>query len=183
MTKPTDFQGFLPAAIQFETSRLVVQHWKTPNLADRLAIEVVSILTPEVVKDLPSSWQRVNSPDQALAWLKERDDESILCTIRLKPGQQTVGFLLLNLDPPDGSQMVMRLGYLLSSKVWGNGLGSELIAGLVEWCARSSWVSRLVGGVEVRNRPSLRVLEKNGFVRIDPGENSGETVFLERTFA
>lgn len=54
--------------------------------------------------------------------------------------------------------------------------------GLVEWCEKMGNVSSISGGVEVENKASVRVLEKNGF-SILPMEDPPEgMLFLERKF-
>jgi len=58
----------------------------------------------------------------------------------------------------------LRLGYLLTDKVWGLGLGSELICGLVKWVKTDGRVALILGGVDKDNIGSFRVLEKNGFL-------------------
>ncbi|EOD81766.1 hypothetical protein D515_01673 [Grimontia indica] len=55
-----------------------------------------------------------------------------------------------------------------------------MLQGLVSWCQQSGKVATLSGGAEENNLASVRVLEKNGFVR--DGETIKDTVFLTRTF-
>ena len=57
----------------------------------------------------------------------------------------------------------VRLGYLLSEDVWGQGIASELVSGFVEWCRKQTSISTIVAGVALDNPASKRVLEKNGF--------------------
>jgi [ribosomal protein S5]-alanine N-acetyltransferase len=74
----------------------------------------------------------------------------------------------------------LRLGYLLSESVWGAGLGSELIQGLVAWSEDNPHVNSISGGVEINNIGSINVLEKNGFSIIESNDQPENMVFLER---
>ena len=59
----------------------------------------------------------------------------------------------------------LRLGYLLAESIWGKGIGSELIKGLVKYCNDSKIIESISGGVEKDNVGSIKVLEKNGFYK------------------
>nr|WP_275040963.1 GNAT family N-acetyltransferase [Grimontia indica] len=72
------------------------------------------------------------------------------------------------------------MGYVVSERLQRKGLASEMLQGLVSWCQQSGKVATLSGGAEENNLASVRVLEKNGFVR--DGETIKDTVFLTRTF-
>jgi len=59
----------------------------------------------------------------------------------------------------------LRLGYLLTESIWGKGIGSELVKGLVKMCSDSKMINSISGGVEKDNVGSIKVLEKNGFYK------------------
>ena len=59
--------------------------------------------------------------------------------------------------------MEVHLGYVLAESAWGQGLGSELVEGFVEWCRGERQIRSLIGGVAADNLASVRILEKNGF--------------------
>ncbi|MFT5090942.1 MAG: ribosomal-protein-alanine N-acetyltransferase [Candidatus Latescibacterota bacterium] len=99
------------------------------------------------------------------------------------PANLLIGFLFLNeASTSDSKSIDIRLGYLLSQENWGKGLGSELIKGLVEWGEEMGNVSSISGGVEVDNKASIRVLEKNGFSILQKEDPSEGMLFLERKF-
>jgi [ribosomal protein S5]-alanine N-acetyltransferase len=64
---------------------------------------------------------------------------------------------------PDGSGSA-EIGYGLASPYRGRGLGTELVAALVEWASSQPGVRRLRAEVLAGNEPSLRALLRNGFV-------------------
>ena len=173
---------------RYETDRLRVDSWKNfiSDLKDEQNFieRIISILTPDVTVSLPGDWRKVNSVDSAKKWLNDRDRESEVLAIENIKNGLVVGFLFLNEEYSHQTGLIdLRIGYLLSKETWGKGLGSELIEGLVAWCEKAGNVSSITGGVEVSNKASIRVLEKNGF-KIATGANPPERmVFLERLFS
>ena len=173
---------------QFTTERLVVQSWVAFASAAKdqrtLMRRVVEILQPEVTKDLPPDWQGIGTESQAEKWIADRLAESSFFSILLRPNEDLVGFLILNCEAQDATdQIELRLGYLLSKETWGKGLGTELIAGLVKQCESMGDVTRLAGGVDTKNIPSIKVLERNGFVLSQSEESSSEMRFYIRDFS
>jgi RimJ/RimL family protein N-acetyltransferase len=81
-----------------------------------------------------------------------------------------VGLMILFETPchDDFGGVDLRLGYLLAESAWGRGLGTELVAGFVEWCRATPRIRSIAGGVELHNVGSARVLAKNGFAPAGP---------------
>ena len=103
--------------------------------------------------------------------------------LRTRIDPDLIGFLFLSeAVHPQSKSLDLRLGYLLAEMVWGRGLGSELIKGLVVWCQKSGGINSLTGGVEADNGASIRVLEKNGFVREQSDPARHDMVFMRRKF-
>ena len=122
------------------------------------------MLTVNVAKTLPEGWQGVETTDDALDWIRQRSQEGSVFTVRLIPTGQLVGLLLIDVAAGSkGQGLRLRLGYFLSESSWGQGLGSELIEGLVEWCRQAGDVEELMGLVEPGNIASVKVLTRNGF--------------------
>lgn len=170
----------------FETERLAVGSWQhqvaNPQSEQSFAKAVVDVLTPEVTKALPEGWQGIDSVDKAMKWMEDRAKESAFLTVQLLPSQDVVGFVFLYESMATDHWIDLRLGYLLSQSVWGQGLGSELIKGLVEWCEKAGDIQTISGGVEIENVGSIKVLEKNGFVISLQESQPEDTIFLERKF-
>lgn len=180
----------------FQTGRLTVTHWRSDTAAlclDELSLAqpVMTILTPVVTKALPPSWQQIDNEAKALAWLAERDAESVVLTLQLGSGnrsaEQIIGFLLLHADVcssdtqnSDEALVNLRIGYLLAESVWGQGLANELLSGLLDWCKADGGVHAVSGGVDVDNKASIRVLEKNGFKPIEEGDMPSGVLFFTR---
>lgn len=170
----------------FETERLLIKSWKSrvvDSLSEKnFAEEVVSILTEVVTKSLPDGWQGIDNANKAINWVRNRAEESAFLTVQILSTLEVVGFLFLYESKSSDNSIDLRLGYLLSESVWGKGLGSELIKGLVECCEKHNDIKSITGGVEIENIGSIRVLEKNGFVTIQSNDHHGNVIFLERKF-
>ena len=67
------------------------------------------------------------------------------------------------MGPPDVNGLV-EIGYFITAEWRGQGLGTELVAGLVQQAVATGMVQQLVAHTPVENRASQRVLLHNGFV-------------------
>jgi len=154
----------------FETTRLEVKEWHSfpeeSALSKNLDVILKGMLTPGVTNSLPPTWQGEYTIDRARDWIKERDSEGVTLLIFEKELQIPLGLVILFNMSDDQRLSELRLGYLLAESAWGKGYGSELIQGFVDRC-RNQKVASIVGGVAKDNVASIRVLEKNGFVK-DP---------------
>jgi [ribosomal protein S5]-alanine N-acetyltransferase len=170
----------------FRTKRLKVKSWKHqimyPSNERKFANQILQIMTPKVTKSLPDDWQKIDSLDKANHWIRERDEESEFLTIELSSETKIIGFLFLYEATTSNNMIDLRLGYLLSETVWGNGLGSELIKGLVDCCENNLRIKSISGGVEIENVGSIKVLEKNGFSPVQSNHQPKDLIFLERKF-
>lgn len=145
---------------------------------DQEALETIVkiILTPQVTRSLPPAWQGDYTLERARDWIKERDDDGVTLIVVEKSTRSPIGFIIL-FESTDGRDL--RLGYLLAEPAWGKGFASELIKGLVEWCKNNN-IYTVTGGVENDNIASIRVLEKNGFVRESHADDKEEQMFVLR---
>ena len=130
-----------------------------------LAESVLKIMTPNVTKDLPDGWQHIDTFEEAKNWLFKRKNDSYFYGITLTETNEIIGFLFLYIETKTNESCEMRLGYLLAEPIWGKGIGSELVKGLVEWCDTTKIIDSISGGVEKDNVGSIKVLEKNGFYK------------------
>jgi RimJ/RimL family protein N-acetyltransferase len=122
---------------------------------------------------------------RAIAWIRERDDESATLIVTDRETATPVGLMILFEIPCEDSsgRIDVRLGYLLAESAWSQGLGTELVAGFVEWCLSKTRVRSISGGVGLDNPASAQVLIKNGFVAARPaieGEQVYELVLTAR---
>jgi RimJ/RimL family protein N-acetyltransferase len=79
----------------------------------------------------------------------------------------TAGFF----GPPDESGEVT-IGYGMVEPEWGQGYGTVAVARLVEICRQHGGITAVNADTDPDNIASQRVLEKNGFGRVRPAEQS-----------
>lgn len=155
----------------FETKRLTIKDWTSIEEAAEsekmLLTSVIQILTPNVTTDLPDGWQDISNSDKAITWLSDRKNDSMFYAVQLLESDGLIGFLFLYMDSEPSDNLDLRLGYLLTESVWGKGFGSELIEGLVSWCQKENSIKSVSGGVDINNIGSIRILEKNGFRKVN----------------
>ena len=161
---------------------LIEETGEINSLRTETAGRALFVRGKEVTKSLPDGWQDINSEDKAWDWIKDRAAESAFLTIQNKSTLAVVGFLFLFEAVDVDKSVKLNLGYLLSHSVWGQGLGSELIAGLVKWCQKQSQITSISGGVVSDNIGSIRVLEKNRFKPNPSNDPQDSVIYLERKF-
>jgi RimJ/RimL family protein N-acetyltransferase len=160
----------------FETARLQVGDWHVlsslPSGGSRLPEIVRRFLTPSVTEQLPPSWEGPYSEQRAGTWIRDRDAEGTQSLAISRESSSPIGLLLLHEAPHGASgRLELRIGYLIAETEWGKGYASEILKGLIEWADGGAF-SALVAGVAADNAPSIRVLEKCGFV-LDEGSSGG----------
>ena len=170
----------------YNTHRLAVRSWKHEvkdlDSKKKFARTVIEILTPNVTKSLPDGWQDISTLEHAQQWIEDRDAESHFVTIQLLSTNETVGFLFLYESDTGNTYYDLRFGYLLSEEVWCNGLGTELVEGLINWCQAEGDIKSISGGIDNDNIGSIKVLEKTGFSPSSMDNPTEEVIFYEHQF-
>lgn len=123
--------------------------------------QIVGILTPAVVENLPGYFHRINTPESAAEWLEKVLAEGRVLSVSYKHSSDLTGFIFLY-----GSEaQTVHIGYLLKQSEWGKGLASEMLDGLVRFAEQNTNWEYLVAGVDSANVASARLLEKLNFIR------------------
>ena len=142
---------------------------------------ITALLTEPVTRSLPPAWQGAYTTEWARRWIEERDTEGPTLLVTHRADRRPAGLVILFEEAATGKADVIdvRLGYLLAEDTWGQGLASELLAGLVGWCRRQPALASLTGDVAQDNPASARVLEKNGFHVVEnaPEHAGAETLY------
>jgi len=89
--------------------------------------------------------------------------DGLCCYWTLMEDGEAVGSIDLSLIQ-DGSA---ELGFLLRPDRWGLGLASEAVAAVIAYGFEGLRLTRLAAAAQTANRAAARVLEKNGFARIE----------------
>ena len=158
----------------FETDRILVAGWHAPELQNAIDLPdfLVSLLTEAVTQPLPTDWHGPYTRTRAEARIDKCDREGGTSLVIRKRDREPIGLLFSYGATGDSKKPLdFRIGYVLSESVWGLGLATELVAGFINWCSARP-VTSITGGVERNNAASMRVLQKNGFVRSGESEDS-----------
>lgn len=172
--------------ISFATHRLLIHEFNSDNNRktgnESIYNQIPGILSPAVTETLPREWSTINTLDAAKSWMSNRIAESKVLMVSSKENGCCIGFIFLFQMENIEQLIAYRFGYLLAESVWGKGLGTELVSGLVNACAEAGNIESLSGGVENNNRASIRVLEKIGFSISTLDTESEDTTFYEYQF-
>jgi RimJ/RimL family protein N-acetyltransferase len=82
--------------------------------------------------------------------------------------------------PPDKRGMV-EIGYSVLPEFQRQGLATEMVAGIIRWAKHRPEVRRIEAEINANNIPSVRVLEKNGFVYVGVGLEPNTIRYLHRS--
>lgn len=169
-------------ACAFQTERLVVGPWHEVAASSNLdlAVAAASLITVETTANLPDTWPRSLTPDEAAGWIRERNAESPTLLAVDRGSSQAVGLMVLAEFPNEHGGVDLRIGYVIGWSFWGQGLASELVAGLAAWANTHPSVHSLIGEVDPANQASARVLSKAGFTQIQTESNDGSMITCRR---
>lgn len=163
--------------------------WHSFSSGDRepqdLTQVVLRMLTERVTRSLPTSWRGPYTEERARRWIEERDREAttLLVVDRLSKAPLGLSILLETDSEEVAGGIEVRFGYLLAESGWGKGYARELIGGFVDWCRQQADIVSIVGGVERDHIALQRVLEKNGFLRVQQSVDmaaQGESLYRLR---
>jgi RimJ/RimL family protein N-acetyltransferase len=133
--------GDVPALYAVFSDEQVMRYWSTPPMRD--VAEAQALL-----EEIRASFRQRSLFQWGVA--RVGDDRVIgTCT-------------LFNLDARNRRA---EIGYALASDCWGRGLMSEALGALVAHAFGPLDLTRLEADVDPRNAPSIRIVEKLGFVR------------------
>jgi [ribosomal protein S5]-alanine N-acetyltransferase len=142
------------------TQRLVL---RPPVMNDAEAIFLGYASDPEVTRYM--TWKQHTNVSVTRAFLARCldcwDQETAFpWALTLAGSQRLIGMIELRLSPPRAD-----LGYGLARSLWGQGLATEAVQAVVDWCIDQPEIFRVWAVCDVENKGSARVLEKSGMQR------------------
>ena len=81
--------------------------------------------------------------------------------------------------PPDKQGMV-EIGFSVPPEFQGQGLATEMVAGMVQWAKQQPKVRQIEAETNIDNKAAIRVLEKNSFIHIGVGLEPHTIRFLHQ---
>lgn len=151
---------------ELSTSRTRVLSWAAMYEGRKYDAEqaLARLLTPAVLKDLPTPLQGVGTVGSHTEWINARLAESTVLAIASPDKATLFGLILLADFAIADAGLDIHLGYLFAQDHWGKGLASEVIQALTDHLLYSDLDIRLFGSVDKSNPASARVLQKAGFL-------------------
>ncbi len=150
------------SGIWLETERLILRPWKKEDLDDLYEYASVNGVGER------AGWSHHESKSESEAILNRFIEGRKTFALVHKEHQKVIGSLGLesvkdhekdDLKHLQGKE----LGYVLSKDYWNQGLMSEAVGRVIEWCFDELKLDYLLCGNFVENKASWRVQEKNGF--------------------
>lgn len=159
---PEDDERDLSASNGFETARLRFRTFLSEDL-DRLAAINADVETSRYVGD-----GEPLSRDQTRQWI-ENSRENVARfgygtgAVVLRETGELIGWSGIA-RPDEGGEEIL---YGFYRDYWGQGFGTELLGGLLDWAWRTLGLGELRATVHRHNGASIRMLESAGFVLAD----------------
>jgi RimJ/RimL family protein N-acetyltransferase len=128
----------------------------------------------ELLQD-PAIYRYENEPPPSLEWLRERyrrlesrrsadgRERWLNWIVRLRTGE-AAGFVQATVHDDNSAG----LAYVFASRYWGQGLAGEAVRAMIGELVTRYSVARLAAVLKRSNAPSVRLLERLGFVRASP---------------
>jgi ribosomal-protein-alanine N-acetyltransferase len=82
---------------------------------------------------------------------------------------------------PADKRGVVEIGFSVLPEFQGEGLATEMVAGIVQWAKRWPEVRQIEAETNIDNKASIQVLEKNSFICVGVGLEPNTIRFLHRS--
>ena len=138
-----------------ETKRLILRLFQHEDLDDFYAYAKVEGVGER------AGWFHHKSKEESLSVLESFMRKKDVYAIVLKENNKVIGSI--GLHAREESDNVLELGYVLSKAYWGQGLMSEAVDKVIEYCFEDLELESLTCGHFLENHASRRIIEKSGF--------------------
>ena len=145
--------------MKIETERLVLKKLVDTD-RERLVSLIGDFMVSKTLSNVPYPYT-LNDADE---WLKIVDNEEFNLNIFLNDG--LIGGVGLTLAEDD----FYELGYWLGVEYWGQGYATESVMELLNYAKSNTPCEKFKANVFKENVASAKVLEKNGFKRVEDRE-------------
>ncbi|KMY31268.1 GCN5 family acetyltransferase [Lysinibacillus xylanilyticus] len=144
-----------------ETERLVLRELNDDDISVLYSI----FSDAETMKYYPSPFNL----EQTKNWIEKnkqryREDGYSLWAVCLKESNELIGDCGLVKQIVDGKTEV-EVGYHIHKKYWSKGYATEAAKGCMEYGLSHLGQEKLISIIDPKNGPSIRVAEKNGFMK------------------
>jgi ribosomal-protein-alanine N-acetyltransferase len=143
-----------------ETERLVLRQVRMEDLYDLFLMRSNPVVMKYVGRPRPKTEADILP---LLERIKEANDEAILWALTEKGEDKLFGTICYwNIDKPNSRA---ELGYMMMPEYYGRGIMDEALKAVVEYGFKSMELHSVVAFTSPHNQPSIKLLERNGFLR------------------
>lgn len=89
--------------------------------------------------------------------------------------QELIGSVMYRFD--ENQPEKCEIGYSIGRKFWGKGFGKEIVKNLLESIEENQGIQNVIAWTNKQNIASIKILEHNGFQRIEQEENSANYLY------
>jgi len=139
----------------FQTKRLIIRHFTQNDF--EAYFDMVG--NSDVMRYVKKTLNLDEAKQELTKFIEYYDNEKIffnIWAVEEKGSQQVVG--LCGVYQNEDNEI--EIAYRLRASFWGNGFGSEIAKGLLEYCFKEFKVEKLVAYVVKENIGSVKILEK-----------------------
>jgi RimJ/RimL family protein N-acetyltransferase len=169
-------------APRIETPRIILRSVEARDLDDHAAMladpEFMRHLGPPAARE--DAWRRLLQGPGLWAvlgygyWSVERREDGAYL------GQ--IGFADFKRELAPSLEGLPEMGWLLVRHAQGQGYAGEGVAAALAWADEALAAPEIVAIISPGNAPSLRLAERNGFVRADEAPYKGDPILIFRRF-
>jgi [ribosomal protein S5]-alanine N-acetyltransferase len=158
------YAGYVPGIVnslpQISTASAILRPWE-PEDAPSLARHADNPRIATGMRDLFPSPYTIGDAHRFISLATGPSQNLLLAIVVRGEAAGGIGIHLLE----DVYRGTAEIGYWLAEPLWGRGIMSEAVGAIVPVAFSSFAIIRLQAGIFSGNPASMRVLEKNGFIR------------------
>jgi RimJ/RimL family protein N-acetyltransferase len=150
------------AFTRLETPRLIIRRFQDSDLNHLVAYRS----NPEVERyQMWENYSEAKAQDliDTVRQKEPGEPEAFQFALEAKASSQLIGDLMLRTEEND--KRLGEIGYTLAPHAQGQGLATEAVQALIQYCFETLSMHRLSATADPRNDASLRLLERLGFRR------------------
>jgi ribosomal-protein-alanine N-acetyltransferase len=137
---------------------IILRPWQKQDAQELAAVANNKNIWNNVRDALPSPYTVMD----ALQWISHVNEQKPLLNFAIVYQGQVVGSI--GCKPKDDvARKTIEIGYFVGEHYWGKGVATEAVRLLVDFIGTRLDVVRICAHVFAQNKPSMKVLQKNGF--------------------
>jgi len=138
--------------------KVVLRPWQKQDAQELASVANNQNIWNNVRDALPSPYTVMD----ALQWIAHVNDRAPVLNFSIACNGKVVGSVGCK-PKEDISRKTIEIGYFVGERYWGKGFATEAVSLLLDFIATRLDIVRIEAHVFEQNKPSMRVLQKNGF--------------------